>query len=258
MGVSSLTSAQGLVADVHSLRTTVRPRRGDSRVKTAAVLIAAGAVFALIVSMLPVTEGPRAKESDTSANDKHAYSYDFRVHALNQSSAVRNESGTVFKFKEADLPFAFSTICFGDYRADTTFSRIYYGGSGILMNAWGGRASIVLMETNGKLVNRIDYTGQAQVVFNGRAESVTYPTTTTTYNGTDQIVQDWRNGDWTPTDGVFVEHPGNITLSNASFFLMTLEPVVVTDIPEFDLAIPGAFCVLMVILLRRRNSAVQE
>jgi hypothetical protein len=123
----------------------------------------------------------------------------------------------------------------------------------MLVNASGCNATITLRESNGRYVSCVDYHGQSQVVFNGKAESVTYPSNRTTYVGTDQMIQDWRNGTWTPSDGALVVHPSNVTLTEARFYLMTLEPNGQTDIPEYELmpAIGGA--VLVILLMRREK-----
>jgi hypothetical protein len=91
-------------------------------------------------------------------------------------------------------------------------------------------------------------------VFNGKVVSVTYPANLTTYEGTEQMIQDWRDTIWSPGEGVIVEHPSNVSLTDAKFYVMTLEPVALTEIPEYPL-IPILGAVMAVFVLARRTSA---
>ena len=221
-------------------------------------------MFALAVSlvfvlaMLPSFGKTDTVDNGGSVNVSQGLSYDFRIHALNCTYQAPTQNGTLFRFDTTDLPFDFSTVSFCDYRTDTSFSHKYYAGSGILVNASGTNATITLRESTGRLVSRIDYQGQPQVVFNGKIESVTYPKNATTYEGTDQMIQDWRNKTWSPDDGIVVEHPSNVTLRGASFFLMTLEPTVTTEIPEFELVLPAVAGLSILLLLRRRICTAEE
>jgi len=249
--VAPLISHRGFTADVHPYMTTERTRHGS---RGAVVLLALGMSFAFALGVLPSLGRTDTVDNNSSANSSQSLSYDFKVHALNCTSQTRTQNGTLFRFNAADLPFEFSTVYFGDYRSDTSYSHKYYGGSGILVNASGSNAVMVLRENGGRFVSRIDYHGQAQIVFNGKVESVTYPLVATKYDGTDQIIQDWRNRTWTPDDGVLVEHPSNVTLASAKFYLMTLEPSGTTDIPEFEI-LPIVGAVIVVFLAVRRSAA---
>jgi len=233
--------------------TTERTRHGS---RGAFALLALGMSFVFALGVLPSLGKTDTVDNNSSANSSQSLSYDFKVHALNCTFQTRTQNGTLFRFNAADLPFEFSTVYFGDYRSDTSYSHKYYGGSGILVNASGSNAVMVLRESSGRFVSRIDYHGQAQIVFNGKVESVTYPMAATTYEGTDQIIQDWRNMTWTPDDGVLVEHPSNVTLASAKFYLMTLEPSGATDIPEFEL-LPIIGAVIAVFLVVRRSAVRQ-
>jgi len=215
------------------------------------ILSALGTSFVLVLALLPSLGKTDTVDTSNSASTSQILSYDFKIYGLNCTSQKHAQNGTLFKFATTDLPFDFSALSFGDYRSDTTFSHKYYGGSGILVNATGANATMVLRESSGRFVSRIDYHGQAQVVFNGKVESVTYPANVTTYEGTEQIIQDWRNTTWTPNDGVIVEHPSNVTLTSAKFYVMTLEPSAITEIPEFELLpIVGGIVALFVIARR--------
>lgn len=246
-------SDRGFTADVQPRVITVKRGKRGCKVP---VLLAFGVSIAIMLAVLPSLGKTDTLDGSSSSDTSEGLRYDFRVHALNLTSMVRAAGGTIFKFRTADLPFDFSTVCFGDHRSDPTFSRTYYGGSGILVDAAGTSAVMTLKESTGRFISCVSYSGQAQVVFNGRVESVTYPTNTTTYHGTDQIVQDWRNGTWDPQDGVLVEHPSNIILSGAKFYLMTLEPSGITDIPEFDLVpMVGAVAAISLLSLWIRGRA---
>ena len=71
------------------------------------------------------------------------------------------------------------------------------------------------------------------------------------YDGTDLMVQDWRNGNWTPSDGIIIEHPKNVTISGATFYLAVYQPGVSAQMPEFDLLAAAASVFVMVLLARR-------
>ena len=244
--MAPLISSRGYTADVHPHKTTVRnERRGRYRL----VLSSVGISLVLVLALLPSLGITDAVDTSKSSNATQVQSYDFRIYALNCTSQKHTQSGTLFKFATTDLPYDFSSVNFGDYRTDTTFSKKYYGGSGILVGATGKNATIVLRESSGQFVTEVNYHGQTQVVFNGRAEYVSYPSNVTTYEGTERIIQSWRNTTWNPSEGVIVEHPTNVTLTDAKFYVMALEPIQVTDIPEFELLplVVGAMALIVIV-----------
>ena len=244
-------SDHGFTADVHSSAVTVRSERRIGRTPT---LLAMAIPLVLILAVLS-TLGRSGADADSSPDTPRGLYYDFRVHALNCTSLSSTANGTLFRFNADDLPFEFSSICFGDYRADGTFSQKYYGGSGILVDATGLSTVMTLREGGGQFISAIDYHGQAQVVFNGKVESVTFPSNSTTYDGTDRIIQDWREGSWSPQEGVLVEHTSNVTLADAKFYLMTLEPSGTTDIPEFDPLLTVGAMIALFLIIRIRAPA---
>ena len=192
-----------------------------------------------------------SSNSNSSVGEAKTTGYEFKVYALNATAMTRALDCTEFLFRASDLPFDFGSISFGDFRSDTNRTLIYYAGSGMLVNATGENATITLRENNGKTVSKINYGGQDQIVFNGEVKSVTYPRPMTTYNGTDLLVQDWRNGIWTPSDGIMVEHPGNVTVESASFFLMVHEPQGTYEVPEFGNIISPLLALLVMVGLMR-------
>ena len=249
--MAPLISSCGFTADVHPCKTTVRAKRRGQRTF---VLSALGVSFVFVLALLPSLGMTDTVDTSNSANTSQVLGYDFKIYALNCTSQKHTPTGTLFKFNTADLPFNISAISFGDHSSDTTYSHKYYGGSGILVNATGSNATMILRESNGQLVSTIEYHGQAQVVFNGQVVSVTYPTSMTTYEGTEQMIQDWRSTTWTPGDGIIVEHPSAVDLGDAKFFVMTLEPDAITEIPEFE-AVPIVVGVAALFILVRRAAS---
>lgn len=162
---------------------------------------------------------------------------------------------TSFLFNMDDLPFAFESIAFGDFRTDAEHLATYYGGCGILVDAGGETGTVVLKEGTGKLVASVQYLGQDLIVFSGERRSASYPVASTSYYGTDKMIEDWRNGTWSPSIGVVLEHAQNVSLYSATFCLMVFEPGPVL-VPELNnLLIVVVFTPLIVFLVRRRMLA---
>ena len=177
--------------------------------------------------------------------------YQFIVYTLNETTRIKRDNGTFFSFSVEALPFEFDTIQFGDFRADSLHCCTYYGGSGILVDASGADAVIMLRESNGKLISTINYHGQNPIVFNGETRFASYPNATSAYCGTDEMIQDWREGAWSPSDGILLEHSGNVSLASSRFFLLVLEPVANMNLPEFDV-VPAVVAASFVILITAR------
>ncbi len=244
--VHTLTSTdRGFVADTRYSRPNKFTKRRSNK---AAILITLGAISMIaIFALAPLghgSSGVRDSSAGTTAKDP----YEFRVYSMNTTTMARLDAGTAFVFTESDLPFVFSSLLFGDFRADTNHSHLYYAGSGMLVSATGASATVRLSEGNGKVISSADYRGQDQIVFNGEVKSVTYPQTTTTYSGTDLMIQDWRTGAWSPENGILVEHPANVTLQSASFYIMTIEPRGTLEIPELPPVMIGATMALMIMI----------
>ena len=142
---------------------------------------------------------------------------------------------------------------------DSQHSATYYAGSGVLLNSSGTKAWIALAEGNGKLVSRVFYRGQTMVVLNGQTTTYINSSRPAAYNGTDLMVQDWRNGNWTPNDGIIIEHPKNVTISGARFYLAVYQPGVSAQMPEFDLLLPVmGFVAIAFVLIRRRGKSSRD
>jgi hypothetical protein len=188
----------------------------------------------LLIQALPEDKSPSSKESTKSLPSIATNPYQWRVYMLNQSSVHAQSSGTSFSFRAEELPFSFESVMFGDFRADVDHRVTYYGGCGILVNATGGSAPLVLRESAGKLISTVNYLGQNLIVFSGETKSVSYPTESTSYSGTDRLIEDWRNGTWSPNDGILVEHPKNVSVTKAVFCLMVFEPSGEILIPELQ------------------------
>jgi hypothetical protein len=217
-------------------------------------------VFAVIIAslalgsmMLPTAEEEAATEASNSPQSVVPVEYRWRVYVLNQTDMSDTSNGTAFSFRTEDLPHEFGSILFGDFRADQGGQGTYYGGCGILVEASGTSASIVLRETDGKFISSVPYNGQDPVVFSGERRSVSYPSVTTSYYGTDLIIQDWRNGTWTPDQGILVEHPEEVTMVASEFCLMLFEPegnLVISEFSDFTTVIVLAFGALTIVTRR--------
>jgi hypothetical protein len=245
---------EGLVADIFSERAAARPRRRHGHIVAfMAVLLAVGILVPWsIVRTDKSTETGAVGSMPASISSDYAW----KVYYLNQTSRVSQTNGTIFAFDMADLPFTFSSVIFGDFRGDISHSSTYYGGCGILVDASGSIASVTLAEAGGRTVSSVSYIGQSMIVFSGERRSVSYPNESTSYYGTDQIALDWKNGTWSPSQGVFVSHPSNVSLESSVFCLMVFEPVGTTEIPEFGWLPAVVVCSLLLPIVIRRNGAL--
>jgi hypothetical protein len=208
----------------------------------------------LLASLLHPIPGKASETSTDSAAPPPANnSYVFKVYALNHTSTRAVSNGTALFFDIAQLPVNFSSVQFGDYRMDSQYRATYYAGSGVLLNSSGTNAWIALTEGNEKLVSRVFYRGQTTVALNGQTTTYINSSRPAAYDGTDLMVQDWRNGNWTPNDGIIIEHPKNVTISGARFYLAVYQPGVSAQIPEFDL-LPAVASIFVVVILARRRT----
>jgi hypothetical protein len=229
-----------------------RVRRAGRHKNRATIAISILGLALLLASLLHSVPGKASETSTESpapspAND----SYVFKVYALNHTSTRAVSNGTALFFDMAQLQVNFSRVRFGDCRMDSEYSATYYAGSGILLNSSGTNAWITLREGDGKLVSNVFYHGQPLVVFNGQTMTYVNCDRPAVFDGTDMIVQDWRKGNWTPNDGIVIEHPKNVTISGARFYLAVYQPGVNAQMPEFDL-LPAVVSVFVVVVLARR------
>lgn len=250
------SSSSGLIADLHPPRSERLSRR-KSRAAVAISIL--GLAFVLAAFLHPIPGKASDTSTDSSAPTSANNSYEFKVYPLNHTLTKAVGNGTAFFFDLAQLPINFSVVKFGDYRTDSQYNSIYYAGSGILLNSSGTNAWIALVESNGKVVSRVFYRGQTVVVLNGQTTTYINSSRPATYDGTDMMVQDWRNGNWTPNDGVIIEHPKNITISGAAFYLALYQPGVSAQLPEFDLLMPiVGFVAIALVLIRRSGKSSRD
>jgi len=243
------SSSRGLIADIHPT-PCVRCGRRKSHAAIAISILGLGFVLAALLHPIPGKAGETS--TDSSAPFPTNNSYMFKVYALNHTSTRAVSNGTALFFDLAQLPINFIGVRFGDYRKDTQYSATYYAGSGVLLNASGSNAWIALAEGNGKLVSSVFYRGQNIVALNGQTTTYINSSRPAAYNGTDLMVQDWRNGNWTPNDGIIIEHPKNVSISSARFYLAVYQPSVSAQMPEFGL-IPAVTSIVVVIILVGRR-----
>lgn len=240
--------SRGLIADLHPPRSERLSRRKSRAAIAISVL---GFAFLLASLLHSIPDKASETSADSAAPSPANDSYVFKVYALNHTSTRVVSNGTALFFDLAQLPVNFSRVQFGDYRMDTQCSATYYAGSGVLLNSSGTNAWIALAEGNGKFVSRVFYRGQTMVALNGQTTTYINSSRPAAYNGTDLMVQDWRNGNWTPNDGIIIEHPKNVTISGARFYLAVYQPGVSAQMPEFDL-LPAVLSVFVVVVLARR------
>jgi hypothetical protein len=249
--VAPFTSpSRGFVADLLMPRVR-RAGRHKNRATIAVSILGLAFLLASLLHSIPGKASETSTESPAPipANDTYA----FRVYPLNHTSTKTVGNGTAFLFDVAQLPINFSVVKFGDYKTDASYNSIYFAGSGILLNSSGTNAWIILREGNGKLVSNVFYHGQSTVVFNGQTTTYANCGRPAIYNGIDIMVQDWRKGNWTPNDGIIVEHPNNVTISGARFYLAVYQPAVSAHMPEFEL-LPAVACIFVVVILARRHT----
>jgi hypothetical protein len=246
--ISSVSSSKGLTAN---LRVFQAKKSSGHKSGAAIAMCILGLVFLLASLLHPVPSKAGETSTDSAGPSPTNNSYVFKVYSLNHTSRWAVSNGTALFFDLAQLPISFTGVRFGDYRKDTQYSATYYAGSGVLLNSSGSNAWITLAEGNGKLVSSVFYHGQAMVALNGQTTTYINSSRPAAYNGTDLMVQDWRNGNWTPNDGIIIEHPKNVTVSGARFYLAVYQPGVSVQIPEFDL-LPAVVTVFVVVVLARR------
>ncbi len=241
---------RGFIADAPQFRSEKRHRPVGRMLMIGAGILVAFILAGLFVSRDLTLGSVDSKDIQSVPTNN---SYEFRVYALNQTSIEISENGTYFCFDIGDLPFDLGSLQFEDFRTDTNYSLNYYGGSSILANARGENALIAIKESTGKLISEVHYHGQDLIVLSGETKYCSYPSGVT-WNGTDAMVQDWRAGTWTPDDGVLIEHPKNVTLSDAKFYVMVFEPAGTTLLPEYDVVPVIALTLLLVAFFRNRKS----
>lgn len=240
---------EGLVADrrVRKVMCTRRPRWRPATLGAAALSFLLLACSAVLGDRAEDPEGAEVPESVAPPR-----TYEFSVYALDQMSRQVVPSGTLFQFDESDLPFSIGSVCFGDFREDDTFQATYYGCSGILMNASGTAGAVTIFEGSGKRIVEIQYHGQDPVVVGSEVRYDSY-SDMVAWTGTDLIVMDWIDGSWSPRQGIYVEHPADVTFSSARLFVMVFEPSTTLEVPEYPL--PALALALILVVLAASGSS---
>lgn len=256
--VPSISSSKGLTADLR----VFRGEKSSGHKSRVAIAISILCLAFLLASILhPISERVGETSTDSIAPSPANNSYMFKVFGLNHTSTRAVDNGTTLFFDTAQLPVNFSGVQFGDYRMDSQYSATYYAGSGVLLNSSGTNAWIALAEGNGKIVSRVFYRGQAIVALNGQTTTYINSSRPAAYNGTDLMVQDWRNGNWSPNDGIIIEHPKNVTISGARFYLAVYQPGVSAQLPEFQsvlVPIVGFAMIAVVVIGKNRKCGKEE
>lgn len=237
----------GIVADTYLHRPHTRAK--NRRIKHMVVLSSALGFALVLLSRLTldVPQEDAASKQYTAAEQAND-SYEFAVYTLNHTSKTATQAWTAFTFDTTQLPFEFEDLLFGEHRGDTEFSSRYYAGMSLLAWAEGSRATVRFLESGGKEVDHISYQGQFLIVLNGWER--------VSVDGQGNVIEhawgsmqipayDWRDGSWSPEDGIIAEHPTNVTFSSATLCVMVYEPSKSTDIPEFGLL---PVCISVVLL----------
>jgi hypothetical protein len=240
----------GFIADAHQPKLEKRRTPIGRGLMVCTCILFAFVLAALIVPKALTIRSADSRDVQSAPTDN---SYEFRVYALNKTSMNVSEDGTYFSFEIGNLPFDLGSLQFGDFRTDKNYTQSYFGGSGILVSAYGGNATMSIRERAGKLISEVHYHGQDLIVLSGETKYCSYPSGVT-WNGTDAMVQDWRAGTWTPSDGILVEHPKNVTLSDAKFYVMVFEPAGSVQVPEFESFPVIALTILLVVYFGNRKA----
>lgn len=176
---------------------------------------------------------------------------------MKELSRTEGPNQTSIRFASYQLPFAFSSLVFRDYRVNPVIGATYYAGSGMILNVTGPDCNVTLKEEGGAVICTVRYTGQASIVFNGETVYTSTTKAITRYEGTDLLVQDWLKGTWSPEKGVILERPAGMTIEDSEFFLMVFQPQVA--VPEFGAFLPVVVAVMAAaasLIARRRRDAV--
>jgi hypothetical protein len=220
-------------------------------------LVAFGAI-SLLVSSTYFAQGDtdsKGTQIDPDPDSANIVSPGFKVYGLRELSRTEDLNQTHICFAADSLPFDFSNLVFGDYSSGPLVGETYYAGSGMILNVSGPNGNVTLREHDGAVIRTVQYQGQESIVFNGETVRTSTPKTTTRYEGTDLLVQDWLEGSWSPEEGVVLERPTGMTIEESEFFLMVFQPP--AAVPEFGAFPVAAFmtafvCILAAMFSRRK------
>lgn len=254
--VGALTSSSGFVADLLVGRPrVVRQTKPWKKSMAFATVIAIGSICLLALR----TEIPRNAEtgpgSGEATSEPYNSSYELKTYALNLTLMSPSQLNTSLVFDESQLPFLFETLIFGDFREDSVPSCRYFGGISLLVKAVGASANITFRESNGRLIQEIRYQGQPLIVLSGW-EQVSWDSDGSvierTWGSMQTAAYDWKEGAWTPSNGIVVEHPIDFIIKGAQLCIMVFEPAPASAIPEFGFMPVCLVVTTLMILIRRR------
>lgn len=256
--VGALTSSSGFVADLLAGRPRVvcQTKPWKKRVAFATVIaITSICLLALRTEIPPNAEN--VPESGGATSRPYNNSYELKAYALNLTLMTPSQLNTTLVFDESQLPFLFETLTFGDFREESAFSCRYFGGMSLLVKAAGASTNITFRESNGRLIQEIWYQGQPLIVLSGW-EYVSWDSDGSvmerTWGSMQTVAYDWKEGAWTPSNGIVVEHPRDFTVKGAQLCVMVFEPVPGSAIPEFGF-MPVCLVVAALMILIRRQVA---
>ena len=220
-------------------------------------LLALG-LISLLVSTAYFAQGNIATEKVETSPDPDSTNKigpGFKVYGLRELSRTEGTNQTSISFTTRTLPFDFNSLVFGDYASNPKIGATYYAGSGMILNVSGPSGNVTLKDMSGRVIRSVCCQGQASIVFNGETVYTSTPKATTTYEGTDILVQDWLKGTWSPEEGVVLERPTGMTIDNSEFYLMVFQPP--AAVPEFGVFPAAAVMIVIVCVVlarfRRQN-----
>jgi len=251
--VTLLFPEQSLTADLHKARPRVKPRpRRDKHLTIIAAAL--GFLGVLLLQAVPdAMDGDDASAQET-LTEQGGSAYAFVVYPLNHTSRSASATSTIFTFDTGQLPFTFPALEFDEFRGDTEFRVRYYAGMSLLAWASGTNSTVEFREVAGELIEEIAYQGQPLVVLNGwetTSRDSKGKVIDNTWGSMQIAAYDWRDGLWSPEEGIVIEHLAGLTVSSARLCVMVYEPAESAEIPEFCLMIVCAAMATTVIILRR-------
>ena len=270
-------SGEGKTANIGVWCRPAKPCKRRSRTAWLALLIvialtAAGIVPTLKGASSKLQESPSSEsESGTSANQ-----YGLNVYCFNAPGSTFGfglTSITLFKWdvsKAADHAYRYvdTSVWYSDgeyhvtqreesvpripasglaWDPDPDFGHSYYKGLGL--RTWVGSCvsnnfTLILREDSGKELGNWTYRGQS-VLYLGASSSA---------SGMNIAFEDWKSGQWSPSDSLFFEFPSStgLILKNASLDVMVMTPTIV-EVPEFEPVLPLVAIVGLLLVIRGRN-----
>lgn len=254
--VGALTSSSGFVADLLIGRPRVVRQTKPWKKRVAfATIIAIGSICLLALRTEIPPNVQNGLGSGEATSKPYNNSYELKTYTLNLTLMTPSQLNTSLVFDESQLPFLFETLIFGDFREDSASSCRYFGGISLLVKAAGASTNITFRESNGRLIQGIQYQGQPLIVLSGW-EYVSWDSDGSvmerTWGSMQTVAYDWKEGAWTPSNGIVVEHPTDFTVKGAQLCIMVFEPAPGSAIPEFGFMPVCLAVTALMIMIRRR------